>query len=99
MASSSSRRFRPAPTRSRVELAGFTAWEASDIVLLLGQRRTVNGITLKVGGVKEVISVTSRPEITPVDSGEKSARLTSEQIQNVPMVGRAPASCSSSCRA
>ncbi len=79
----------PAGTYSvRVELAGFTAWEASDIVLLLGQRRTVTGITLKVGGVEEVISVTSRPEIAPVDSGEKSARLTSEQIQNVPMVGR-----------
>ena len=72
----------------RVELAGFTAWEASDIVMLLGQRRTVTGITLKVGGVEEVISVTSRPDIAPVDSGEKSARLTSEQIQNVPMVGR-----------
>src|SRR4029078_7535520 len=79
----------PAGTYSvRVELAGFTAWEASDIVMLLGQRRTVTGITLKVGGGEEVISVTSRPEIAPVDSGEKSARLTSEQIQNVPMVGR-----------
>jgi hypothetical protein len=72
----------------RVELSGFTAWEATDIVMLLGQRRTISGITLKVGGVEEVISVTSRPEIAPIDSGEKSARLTAEQIQNVPMVGR-----------
>ena len=72
----------------RVELAGFTAWEATDIAMLLGQRRTVTGIVLKVGGLEEVISVTSRPDIAPVDSGEKSARLTSEQIQNVPMVGR-----------
>ena len=38
---------RPARTRSRVELSGFTAWEATDIVLLLGQRRTVTGITLQ----------------------------------------------------
>jgi hypothetical protein len=72
----------------RVELSGFTAWEATDIVLLLGQRRTIAGITLKVGGLEETISVTSRPEIAPIDSGEKSARLTAEQIQNVPMVGR-----------
>jgi hypothetical protein len=72
----------------RVELSGFTAWEATDIMVRLGDRRTVSGITLKVGGVEEVISVTSRPEIAPVDSGEKSARLTAEQIQNVPMVGR-----------
>ena len=59
----------------------------------LGERRQVTGITMRVGGVTEVISVTSRPEIAPLDSGEKSARLTSEQIQNVPMVGRAPRSC------
>jgi hypothetical protein len=72
----------------RVELTGFTAWEATDIVMRLGDRRTITGIQLKVGGLEEVISVTSRPEIAPVDSGEKSARLTSEQIQNVPMVGR-----------
>lgn len=79
----------PAGTYSvRVELSGFTAWEATDIALRLGERRTVTGIQLKVGGVEEVISVTSRPEIAPIDSGEKSARLTSEQIQNVPMVGR-----------
>jgi hypothetical protein len=71
----------------RVELSGFTAWEATDIALLLGQRRTIS-ITLKVGGVEETISVTSRPDIAPIDSGEKSARLTAEQIQNVPMVGR-----------
>lgn len=35
--------------------------------------------------------MTSRPEIAPLESGEKSARLTSEQIQNVPMVGRSTA--------
>ena len=37
---------------------------------------------------RKSISVTSRPDIAPIDSGEKSARLTAEQIQNVPMVGR-----------
>ena len=55
--------------------------------MLLGQRRTVTGTSLKVGGVEEVISVTSRPDIAPVDSGER-ARPAAEQIQNVPMVGR-----------
>ena len=57
----------------------------------LGERRQVTGITMRVGGVTEIISVTSRPDIAPLDSGEKSARLTSEQIQNVPMVGRSTA--------
>ncbi len=82
----------PAGTYSvRVELSGFTTWEATDILMRLGERRQVTGITMRVGGVTEVISVTSRPDIAPLDSGEKSARLTSEQIQNVPMVGRSTA--------
>jgi hypothetical protein len=75
----------------KVELAGFTTWEATDIVVRLGDRRQITGIKMRVGGMTEVISVTSRPEIAPIESGEKSARLTAEQIQNVPMVGRSTA--------
>ena len=42
----------PAGTYSvKVELSGFTAWEATDIVMRLGERRTVTGIKLAVGGV------------------------------------------------
>jgi hypothetical protein len=75
----------------KVELQGFSSWEATDIALRLGERRAVSGIKLKVGALAETVSVTARPEIAPLDSGEKSARLTSEQIQNVPMVGRSTA--------
>lgn len=79
----------PAGTYSvKVEMQGFNSWEATDIGLRLGERRTVSGIKLRVGTLSETVSVTARPEIAPLDSGEKSARLTSEQIQNVPMVGR-----------
>ena len=49
------------------------------------------GIKMQLGALSESVSVTARPEIAPIDSGEKSARLTSEQIQNVPMVGRSTA--------
>lgn len=75
----------------KVELQGFNSWEATDIALRLGERRSVPGIRLGVGGIAETVSVTARPEIAPLDSGEKSARLTAEQIQNVPMVGRSTA--------
>ena len=75
----------------RVDLQGFSTWQATDIVLRLGERRTVSGIKLQVGNLTETVSVTAQPEIAPLDSGEKSARLTSEQIQNVPMVGRSTA--------
>ena len=82
----------PAGTFSvKVEMQGFNSWEATDIGLRLGERRTITGIRLRVGGLAETVSVTARPEIAPLDSGEKSARLTSEQIQNVPMVGRSAA--------
>ena len=75
----------------KVELASFNSWEATDITLRLGERRSVPGIKLQVGSLSESVSVTAKPEIAPIDSGEKSARLTSEQIQNVPMVGRSTA--------
>lgn len=75
----------------KVEMPGFSSWEATDIVMRLGERRQITGIVLNVGNLSETVSVTSRPEIAPLESGEKSARLTSEQIQNVPMVGRSTA--------
>lgn len=75
----------------KVEMQGFNSWEATDIVLRLGEQRTVTGVRLKVGSLSETVSVNARPEIAPLNSGEKSARLTSEQIQNVPMVGRSTA--------
>ena len=75
----------------KVELASFNSWEATDITLRLGERRSLPGIKMQLGALSESVSVTARPEIAPIDSGEKSARLTSEQIQNVPMVGRSTA--------
>jgi hypothetical protein len=75
----------------KVELQNFNSWEATDIALRLGERRALTGIRLRIGSLSESVSVTARPDIAPLDSGEKSARLTSEQIQNVPMVGRSTA--------
>jgi hypothetical protein len=82
----------PAGTYSvKVELASFNSWEATDITLRLGERRALSGIKMRIGALTETVSVTARPEIASLDSGEKSARLTAEQIQNVPMVGRSTA--------
>jgi hypothetical protein len=75
----------------KVELQSFNSWEATDIELRLGERRAISGIKLRLGTLSESVSVIARPEIAPLESGEKSARLTSEQIQNVPMVGRSTA--------
>ncbi len=75
----------------KIELPSFNSWEATDIALRLGERRTLSGIKMHIGALKESVSVTARPEMASLESGEKSARLTSEQIQNVPMVGRSTA--------
>ena len=47
----------PAGTYSvKVELAELHGWEATDIVMRLGERRTVTGIKLKVGALSETVS-------------------------------------------
>ena len=56
------------------EMQGFSSWEATDISIRLGERRQVTGIALNVGNLSETVSVTSRPEIAPMDSGD--VRLT-----------------------
>ena len=75
----------------KIELQNFNSWEATDIALRLGERRTLTSVKMRLGALQETVSVTARPEIASLTSGEKSARLTSEQIQNVPMVGRSTA--------
>jgi hypothetical protein len=72
-----------------VELAGFAVWRLTDIQLESNQRLNIPNIVLKVAGVAEEVTVSSASEsIVPVDSGEKSATLTAEQISNIPIVGR-----------
>ena len=51
--------------------------------------------SLAVGGLTEAVAVTAETPIVPLDSGEKSATLVAEQIENIPIVeqqrGRAAA--------
>src|SRR3954465_15761548 len=75
----------------KIELQNFNSWEATDIALRLGERRTLTSVRMRLGALQETVSVTARPEIASLTSGEKSARLTSEQIQNVPVGGRSTA--------
>ena len=61
----------PAATYAvKVEMQGFNSWEATDVNLRLGERRQITGIVLSVGNLSETVSVTSRPEIAPLESGE-----------------------------
>jgi hypothetical protein len=70
-----------------VEAKGFSPYKAGGITLSASEKRNIN-VDLKVGATSEVVEVTgTATEIVPVDSGEKSALLTSKELQNYSIVG------------
>ena len=81
----------PGTYKVSVELAGFQKSEVTGIILRLGESRNITQIQLGVGGLSEQVAVTAITELAPVSSGEKSATITGEQIQNISIVGRSAA--------
>ncbi len=75
----------------RAELSGFQTVENKGVVLRLGESRNITSLRLGVAGLTEQVAVTANTELAPVSSGEKSATLTGEQIQNIAIVGRSAA--------
>ncbi len=71
-----------------VEMKGFQKWHGTGIVLNGADTRTMN-IELKVGVTTETVTVTSAvTDLATVDSGEKSALISSEELQKLSLVGR-----------
>lgn len=65
-----------------VEAKGFVTYRATGIVLTNGEKRNIN-VTLKIGATSETVEVTgAATSIVPVDSGEKSATLSSKELDN-----------------
>ena len=82
----------PATTYTvQVAIAGFNTYEVTGIELRSGDSRSLRQIALKVATVAETVSVSAEVALTPLNSGEKSATLTSEQIENVPIMGTSAA--------
>jgi hypothetical protein len=70
-----------------VEAAGFQNSKVDGISLGGGEKRNVN-VGLQVGNTNQTVEVTGTADIiSPVDSGEKSATLTSKELQNFVQVG------------
>ncbi len=63
---------------------GFNTYEVTGIELRSGDSRSLRQIALKVATVAETVSVSAEVALTPLNSGEKSATLTAEQIENMP---------------
>ncbi len=72
----------------RVEVSGFKTVERTGVQIRVGDSRSLGQMTLAVGGRAEEAVVTAQVEMVPLNSGEKSATLTSDQIENIPIVGR-----------
>jgi hypothetical protein len=74
-----------------VSIPGFNTYEVTGITLQSGDSRSLRQIALKIATVAETVSVTAEVALTPLNSGEKSATLTGEQIENLPIVGTSAA--------
>jgi hypothetical protein len=71
----------------RVELSGFSPIEQKDIDVRLGQRLTLSGLTLKVGGLQEVVEVVGAAPVVDITSTTSGGTLDSEMLKRLP-VGR-----------
>ena len=81
----------PASYTVTIETAGFSKYEQKGVVLRVGDSRSLRTVPLKVAGMSEEATVTASVDFAPLNSGEKSATLTSDQILNFSTVGRSAA--------
>jgi hypothetical protein len=71
----------------RIELSGFAPIEQKAIQVRLGQRMTLTDLTLKVGGLTEVVTVQAASPIVDVTSTTAGSVLNSDMLKMLP-VGR-----------
>ncbi|MFN8090687.1 MAG: carboxypeptidase-like regulatory domain-containing protein [Vicinamibacteria bacterium] len=82
----------PAATYTlKVSITGFNTYEVKGIELRSGDSRSLRQVSLKVATMSETVSVSAEVALTPLNSGEKSATLTGDQIENIPIVGTSAA--------
>ncbi len=72
-----------------VSASGFKSWTQTDIPMNPGDIREVHDIRLAVGAGSQTVQVTANPANTlPVDTGERSAILSSKDIQRLSLESR-----------
>src|SRR6185503_3399556 len=71
----------------KVELTGFSAVEQKNIDVRLGQRLDLGSLSLKVGGLQEVVEVVGAAPVVDVGSTTTGGVLDSETLKRLP-VGR-----------
>jgi hypothetical protein len=71
--------------------AGFAPFERRGIALGAGDNRSLGSLQLELAGVQTEVTVGADIDLAPTTSGEKSATITAEQIENITIVGRSAA--------
>jgi hypothetical protein len=74
-----------------VQMTGFNNTEIKGVALRGGDSRSLRTLRMAVAGLAEAVAVTAETPIVPLDSGEKSATLVAEQIENIPIVSSSAA--------
>ena len=78
----------PGEYRVLVRMAGFKSSERQGVVLLAADRLSLGNIVLELGAVEERITVTAQGSTVQTASAEKSAAITSSQIDQLLVRGR-----------
>jgi len=72
-----------------IEAAGFTKYQATDIIIHGGDDHVLRGLTLKVSGSSSEVEVTaSEAAVIPVDNGASSTTINETLVQNLSITGR-----------
>src|SRR6266571_1249895 len=75
--------------RVKAELTGFKAVERTGVTLSAGQTAVIN-ITLEVGGVAEVVSVSGEAPVTQPGRIDLGRTISEAEVKNLPLVSRNP---------
>jgi hypothetical protein len=71
----------------RAEKSGFRSEEKTGILLVLGQRETVD-LALQIGDVRETVKVESAPTLVEVTTEDASGLVGERQVKDLPLNGR-----------
>jgi hypothetical protein len=78
----------PGAYRVIVKMTGFKSVERQNVMLLSSDRLTLGNIALELGAVEERVTVTAQGASVQTASAEKSAAITSSQIDQLLVRGR-----------
>ena len=78
------------PDTYTVEIAmpGFSSVVRPGVAVSGGDRISVGALTLSVGGTSETVTVKSEAPLIQSQSGERSFRVTTAEVENLPISGR-----------